>query len=94
MHAEYASFARSYLVPSSSQRKVTKLTEVELQIGRHKETMEAMVLDVGQSEMLIGYDWLIHHNPSVNWETGEVELPTPGTSPSKPPPLFTKVNAN
>src|SRR4051812_36912142 len=36
--------------------------------------MELLVLDIGHTDMLLGHDWLVHHNPTVNWTTGHVNF--------------------
>ena len=39
----------------------------QLKIRKHSEVMEALILDIGKNNMLLGQDWLAMHNPSVNW---------------------------
>src|SRR4051812_39718977 len=36
--------------------------------------MEPLVLDIRHTDMLLGHDWLVHHNPTVNWTTGHVNF--------------------
>ena len=38
----------------------------------HKEHIEALVLDIGSNEMLLGLDWLAVHNPSIDWKEGKI----------------------
>src|SRR6266704_5808789 len=47
---------------------------VLLTIDNHKEMIEALVLDIGDNQMLLGLDWLAVHNPDVDWKTGSVML--------------------
>jgi hypothetical protein len=34
--------------------------------------MEALVLDIGRNNMLLGQDWLMVHNPSIDWTNRQV----------------------
>ena len=35
----------------------------------HEEYLEALVLELGHNQMLLGIDWLNFHNPEVDWST-------------------------
>ena len=49
--------------------EVTKVAPLEIEINGHKETLEAAVMDLDGTDMFLGHDWLVKHNPEVNWET-------------------------
>ena len=34
----------------------------------------AEITDLGKHQMILGYTWLKHHNPDINWETGQVRM--------------------
>ncbi|PFH44735.1 hypothetical protein AMATHDRAFT_11025 [Amanita thiersii Skay4041] len=36
--------------------------------------MEPLVTNLGDKELILGHDWLIMHNPLINWKTGEVKF--------------------
>ena len=36
--------------------------------------MEALILDIGKNEMLLGQDWLTEHNPVIDWRNRKVAL--------------------
>jgi len=46
--------------------KVTKVAPLEIEINGHKETLEAAVTDLDGTDMFLGHDWLVKHNPEVN----------------------------
>ena len=48
--------------------EVTKVAPLEIEINRHKETLEAAVTDLDGTNMFLGHDWLVKHNPEVNWK--------------------------
>ena len=48
--------------------EVTKVAPLEIEINGHKETLEAAVMDLDRTDMFLGHDWLVKHNPEVNWK--------------------------
>ena len=46
--------------------EVTKVVSLEVEINGHKETLEAAVTDLAGTDMFLGHDWLVKHNPEVN----------------------------
>jgi len=46
--------------------EVTKVAFLEIEINRHKEQLEAVVIDLNGIYMFLGHNWLIKHNPEVN----------------------------
>ena len=46
--------------------EVTKVALLEIEINRHKKTLEAAVTDLDEMDMFLGHDWLVKHNPEVN----------------------------
>jgi len=39
---------------------------LEVEINRHKEQLEATVMDLNSIYIFLGHKWLIKHNPEVN----------------------------
>ena len=54
--------------------EMTKVVPLEIEINRHKETLEAAVTDLDGTDMFLGYDWLVKHNPEVNWKNGIIKF--------------------
>jgi len=48
--------------------EVTRVVPLEVKINRYKEQLEAAVIDLNGMEMFLGHDWLVKHNPEVNWK--------------------------
>ena len=46
--------------------EVTKVASLEIEINRHKETLEAAVMDLDGTDIFLGHDWLVKHNPEVH----------------------------
>ena len=54
--------------------EVTKIAPLEVEINRHKETLEAAVTDLDGMNMFLRHDWLVKHNPEVNWKNGTIKF--------------------
>jgi len=54
--------------------EVTKVAPLEIKINRHKEILEAAVIDLAGIDMFLGHDWLVKHNPEVNWKNGTIKF--------------------
>ena len=47
-------------------REMTKMAPLEIKVNRHKEILEAAVTDLNGTDMFLGHNWLVKHNPEVN----------------------------
>jgi len=36
--------------------------------------LEAAVIDLNETDMFLGHDWLVKHNPEVNWKSGTIKF--------------------
>jgi len=54
--------------------EVTKVAPLEIEINGHKETLEAAVMDLDGTDMFLGHDWLVKHNPEVNWRNRTIKF--------------------
>ena len=54
--------------------EVTKVAPLEIEINGHKEKLEATVTDLVGTDMFLGHDWLVKHNPEVNWKTSTIKF--------------------
>jgi len=46
--------------------EVTQFAPLEVEINGHKKQINVVVTDLNDTEMFLGYDWLVKHNPEVN----------------------------
>jgi len=58
----------------TKNREVTKVAPLEVEINGHKKTLEAAVTDLDGTDMFLGHDWLVKHNPEVNWKNGTIKF--------------------
>jgi len=54
--------------------EVTRVAPLEIKINSHKEQLEAAVTDLDRMDMFLGHDWLVKHNPEVNWKNGTIRF--------------------
>jgi len=55
-------------------REVTRVAPLEIRINSYKEQLEAAVTDLDETNMFLGHDWLVKHNPEVNWKNGTIRF--------------------
>jgi len=55
-------------------REVTKMASLEIEINRHKEKLEVAVTDLDRTDIFLGHDWLVKHNPEVNWKNSTIKF--------------------
>jgi hypothetical protein len=53
---------------------ITHCAEIIIQFQEHREKVTAEVTDLGKNQMILGYTWLSHHNPEMDWTTGTVQM--------------------
>jgi len=54
--------------------EVTRVAPLEVEINGHKETLEAVVTNLNGMDMFLGHDWLVKHNPEVNWKNRTIKF--------------------
>ena len=50
----------------TKNREITKVAPLEIKINGHNKTLKAAVIDLDGTDMFLGHDWLVKHNPEVN----------------------------
>ena len=55
-------------------RAVTQKALLEIEINEHKERINAEVTDLNSTDMFLRYDWLVKHNPEVDWNKGTIQF--------------------
>ncbi|KAI6099446.1 hypothetical protein EV401DRAFT_1878178, partial [Pisolithus croceorrhizus] len=47
---------------------------LRLSISDHSELFTCAVTNTGKSPLIVGFDWLHKHNPSVDWHMGKISF--------------------
>jgi len=53
---------------------IENMMEVNIYYKRHRERMEIDVIGGQKWTVILGMPWLAHHNPEIDWRTGEVKM--------------------
>ena len=50
------------------------MVEVNIYYQWHRERTEIDVIEGQKWSVILGMPWLTHHNPEIDWKTGEVKI--------------------
>lgn len=53
---------------------IRETVDVVMHYGDHSERVTLAVCSLGRPTVIVGHTWLHHHNPEVDWRTGDVEM--------------------
>jgi hypothetical protein len=53
---------------------IHEIADVILQYNRHAEHTQFTIMQLGKQSMILGFTWLLEHNPEINWQTKEVRM--------------------
>lgn len=59
-------------IDSIKNGKVTWIVLLEVKINGYKEQIDAAVTDLNGMNMFLRHNWLVRHNPEVNWKEGTI----------------------
>ena len=54
--------------------EVTRMAPLEIKINSHKKQLEAAVINLDKTDMFLGHNKLVKHNPEVNWKNGTIRF--------------------
>jgi len=58
----------------NKEEPIEYTVEVNIYYQGHRERMEIDVIRGQKWMVILGMPWLAHHNPEINWKTGEVKM--------------------
>ena len=74
---------------------ITHTVQLPLKVGQDKEKFDFFVTSLGPEKVILGFPWLRHRNPSIDWQKGTMKLSaTSGTSPEPIEVEVTRIAAN
>jgi len=53
---------------------ITHVADVRIRIGDHDKRLQLSVSNLGADELFLGYDWLIKHNPTIDWKKKTIDF--------------------
>jgi hypothetical protein len=48
--------------------------KIIIQFQDHHEKVTAEVTNLGKNQIILGYTWLLPHNPEIDWTIGTVKM--------------------
>ena len=54
--------------------QITHQVFLVVKIQKHHEVLRLYISDVGEDDLLLGYNWLRHHNPLINWQEPSIDF--------------------
>ena len=58
----------------NKERPIEYTMEVNIYYQGHRKRMEINVIGGQKWTVILGMPWLAHHNPEIDWRTGEVKI--------------------
>ena len=56
----------------TKNREVIRFVLLEVKVNKHRKRINVVVIDLNGTDIFLGYDWLVKHNPEVNWKIGTI----------------------
>jgi hypothetical protein len=50
------------------------MVRIKIKIQDHEEILELAVSNIGKKDVFIGHDWLMHHNPEMDWKNNQIRF--------------------
>ena len=54
--------------------EVTRVAPLKIKINGYKKQLEAVVMNLNRTDMFLGHDWLVKHNPEINWKNRTIKF--------------------
>ena len=53
---------------------ITHAVELIVEFQGHREKIMAEVMNLGKNSFILGFSWLKHHNPDIDWTKRTVKM--------------------
>ena len=63
-----------YNTDRTKNREVTMIAPLEIKVNGHKKHLEVVVIDPNNMDIFLEHDWLVKHNPEVNWKNSKIKF--------------------
>jgi hypothetical protein len=73
-------------------RSLTHFACLTLTIGSWNESTDFLVTDLGSEDIILGLLWLKKVNPTIDWDSGEMEIPNSLEQFTPSPPYVLEAN--
>ena len=56
----------------NSEKTIKEFVLLELNSNRHIKQIDTVVLEIKETDLFLEHNWLVEHNPEVNWKKGTI----------------------
>ena len=63
-----------YNTDGTKNGEVTRIAPLKIKVNGHKKHLEAAVINPNDIDIFLGHDWLVKHNPEVNWKDSKIKF--------------------
>ena len=60
--------------------QITRYADIAISTGGEPTTERLLVTSLGKESIILGFPWLQHTNPKIDWKSGRMDIPRPQTS--------------
>jgi len=54
----------------NGEKTIREFVPLEINLNGHIEQIDAVVSEIKETDLFLGHDWPVEHNPEVNWKEG------------------------
>ena len=51
-----------------------RIVPLKVDFNRYKKYLKVVVIDLNSTDMFLRHDWLVKHNPEVNWKDSKIKF--------------------
>jgi len=56
----------------NGKKTIREFVPLEINSNKHIEQIDAVVSEIKEMDLFLGHDWLVEHNPEVDWKEGVI----------------------
>jgi len=56
----------------NGEKTIREFVPLEINSNRHIEQIDIVVSEIKETDLFLGHNWLVEHNPEVDWKEGVI----------------------
>ena len=58
----------------NGEKTIREFVPLEINSNRHIEQIDIVVSEIKETDLFLGHNWLVEHNPEVDWKEGVIQF--------------------
>jgi len=58
----------------NGEKTIKEFVPLEINSNGHIKQIDAVVSEIKETDLFLGHDWLVEHNPEVDWKEGVIQF--------------------